>query len=91
MRIPATVTRQNQITVPVAVRDRLGVNGGGTVVFNVTDRDIVIEERDLTLDEIRGSLELSGPLASDDFDAEIEEAMGLETARYVDHDRLGRL
>lgn len=90
MRIPATVTRQNQITVPAAVRERLGVNGGGTVVFNVTDRDIVIEERDLTLDEIRGSLELSGPLASDDFDAEIEQAMDLETARYVDHARLGR-
>ncbi len=90
MRITATVTRQNQITVPAAVRERLGVNGGGTVVFNVTDRDIVIEERDLTLDEIRGSLELSGPLASNDFDAEIEEAMDLETAHYVDHDRLGR-
>ena len=48
MRVPVTVTRQNQTTVPAAIRERLGVNGGGTVLFNVADHGIVIEERDLT-------------------------------------------
>ena len=45
------------------------------------------EFRDMTLDEIRANpLVITGP-HSDDFDNEIEEAMQIETRRYLDRDR----
>lgn len=45
--------------------------------------------RSMTLDEIRANpLTITEP-HSDDFDVEIEEAMEIETRRYLDHDRFG--
>lgn len=89
MKISARVTRQNQLTLPAPIRRLLGVEGGGTIVFDVTDDNIRIEGRDLTLEEIFGSIKIPGP-SSADFDEEIEQAMDIETQRLFDPTRIRR-
>lgn len=89
VKISARVTRQNQLTLPAPIRRRLGVEGGGTIVFDLSDDDIRIEGRDLTLEEIFGSIKLP-ERASDDFDEEIEQALDREVERFFDPSRIRR-
>lgn len=85
--------RSEPITVPDQVVKTLGLEEGDELVFIQEDGRIFIQRgtrrRGMTLDEI-----IANPLAitephSDDFDAEIEEAMEIETRRYLNRDRLG--
>ena len=52
--LASTVTRKGQITIPKAIRDRLGVNEGEKVVFVLRGEEVVLKV-------IRGSvLDLKG-------------------------------
>lgn len=69
----ARVTRQGQVTVPVALRRRLGVDGGGPVRFVEAD-GVIRLEAEPSIDDLFGVLPPL-PNASEDFDHEIAEAI----------------
>ncbi len=58
MRIDARLTRQNQLTLPAAIRERLDIRGGDVVIFEITDATVRIVGREMRLDEIIGSIHL---------------------------------
>lgn len=70
----ATVTRQGQVTVPAELRRELGIDGGGRVRFVVDDTGIRFEAEP-SVSDLFGVLPAL-PGASDDFDREIDEAIG---------------
>ncbi len=53
----ATITSQGQITMPKAIRDRLGVKAGDRVAFRERDDgSIVVEADSVDLRELRGAI-----------------------------------
>lgn len=82
---PATVTRQGQVTVPVVLRRRLGIDGGGRVRF-VAAADGIRLEAERSIQDLFGVFPAL-PGASDDLDAEIAEAIA--DAMAEKHDRPG--
>jgi antitoxin PrlF len=56
----STISSKGQITVPKAVRDRLGLRAGTRVDFELIDRGVVVRKGRATgrrvVDELRGSL-----------------------------------
>lgn len=83
--IDATVTSQGQITIPVEIRRRLGLEKGSRVRFVVDDaatNTVTMMAPRYTLEDVIGSIP-GKPGMSIDLDDEIEEAMADELAgRY---------
>lgn len=83
IEIIAKISSKNQITVPAAVRRRLGVGASDKIAF-VFDEDGKIEVRTprFDLESIIGSVPPL-PGASADFEREIEEATSEEIERLA--------
>lgn len=79
--VDATMTSQNQITVPSSIRKRLGLAKGDQLRFIMLGDEIRVERHSRRpLEEVLGSLKpRSSRETTDDLDDEIEEAieMGL--------------
>jgi len=61
----STVTSKGQITMPKAIRDRLGLQTGDRVEFRITARgEVVVEASTVDLRDLRGALKAEGPGAS---------------------------
>jgi AbrB family looped-hinge helix DNA binding protein len=74
--IATTVGSLGQVTIPDEVRDVLGVEPGDTVTFVVDDQaNVRLTGADWTIATLRGSVP-AVPGMSEDFDQEIEEAIG---------------
>jgi len=60
--VTATMTSKGQLTVPKAIRDRLGLEPGDRVEFVPGDDDRVVmrKRRTLSLEEVMGSLPSNG-------------------------------
>ena len=72
----ATVTSKGQLTLPVALRRRLGIDVGDQVAFVVDDESGARLRRiDEDLDALQGIFKTPPGLVTDDFDELIEEAM----------------
>ena len=72
----ATVTSKGQLTLPVALRRRLGIDVGDQVAFVVDDESGARLRRiDQDLDALQGIFKTPPGLVTDDFDELIEEAM----------------
>lgn len=58
MQMTATsrVTRQNQVSVPAAVRRRFGIHPGSVLEWHDDDGELHIRTRTHTLDELRAEL-----------------------------------
>lgn len=69
----ATITRQDQVTVPAELWREIGVDGGGRVRFVVDDTGIRFEAEP-SVSDLFGVLP-APPGASDDFDREIDEVI----------------
>ncbi len=61
--ITATVTSKGHVTIPVAIRERLGINAGGMLAFVIED-DGKIELRAPTYPTIASLLGAAGSLAT---------------------------
>lgn len=80
--IIASISSKNQITLPAAVRKRLGVGATDKIAF-VIDRDEVrIKPVRVTLSDLFGSVPAL-PNESADLEREIDEAMAAEADRIV--------
>jgi AbrB family looped-hinge helix DNA binding protein len=72
----ATVTSKGQLTVPVAVRRKLGIDPGDQFTFVIDDEDSARFRRvKQTVRSARGMIPTPPGLESVDFDDLIEEAM----------------
>lgn len=104
--VEVTVSGDQPITVPEAVRQGLELEDGDQLRFVGENGRVFVQRearqprsevpksvdsglRTMTLDEIRANpLTITEP-HSDDFDVEIEEAMEIETRRFLDRTRFG--
>ena len=77
------VTDESQISLPQEVRERLGLAEGSVVTFVLTDNDVLLVGATQSVDDLFGSIPARSH-SSDDFDAEIDEA--IEAALH-DYDR----
>ncbi len=69
----STLTSKGQVTVPKAIRDRLGLHEGDRVAFRVTSAgEVVVEAATLDLRDLRGVLRSPGRRVSVE---EMEEAV----------------
>lgn len=61
----ATLTTKGQLTLPKAIRERLGLHSGDRVEFRVTaEGDILVEAATVDLRDLRGVLKWDGPPVS---------------------------
>jgi AbrB family looped-hinge helix DNA binding protein len=69
----STLTSKGQLTVPKAIRDRLGLHEGDRVEFRVTgEGQVVVEAGTVDLRDLRGALKGEGRRVSVE---EMEEAV----------------
>jgi AbrB family looped-hinge helix DNA binding protein len=69
----STLTSKGQLTVPKAIRDRLGLHEGDRVEFRVTgEGQVVVEVGTVDLRDLRGALKREGRSVSVE---EMEEAV----------------
>ncbi len=81
-QITATMTIKGQVTVPAEVRRRLGVDQG-KVIFVLDDDEIRLRPARFTLDTVLGSLDPLPGTTTEDFEAQIEDAMEDAAERRV--------
>jgi AbrB family looped-hinge helix DNA binding protein len=57
--LESTITRKGQVTIPKAIRDRLGVREGEKVLFVMRGDDVVLKVVKGTILDLRGSVQPS--------------------------------
>lgn len=55
------VGRRGQITIPRSIRRRLGLQEGDHIAFVERETEVVLQPLSLTLLDLRGSVNVSGP------------------------------
>lgn len=81
--IVSTVTDKGQVTIPVEVRNRLGIARGQKVVFLIEGNEVRLKPERFTLESVFGSVPALPGQETDDFEDQIEEAMEEEAERIV--------
>jgi AbrB family looped-hinge helix DNA binding protein len=76
MDISATVTSKGQVTIPAALRERLGLKAGDRIRFvEGPDGRVTIERRQtLSFADLRGIVKLDRPVKADEIDRWCREA-----------------
>ena len=65
MKKYSTVTRKGQVTIPMAVREKLDITYGEKVEFTVNEKnEVVISPVKVSLDDVYGALEKQIPAGS---------------------------
>jgi AbrB family looped-hinge helix DNA binding protein len=57
--LESTITRKGQVTIPKAIRDRLGVKEGEKVLFVMRGEEVVLKVIKGTILDLRGSVKPS--------------------------------
>jgi AbrB family looped-hinge helix DNA binding protein len=57
--LESTITRKGQVTIPKAIRDRLGVKEGEKVLFVMRGEEVVLNVIKGTILDLRGSVQPS--------------------------------
>lgn len=55
----STITRKGQVTIPTAIRDRLGMKEGEKVLFVMRGEEVVLKVIKETILDLRGSVQSS--------------------------------
>lgn len=83
-RFVSSVTSRGQVTIPVAVREHLGVGAPDKITFVVEDGGgVSLRAAPLTLNDLRGIVPALPGRITSDFEDQIEEALEDEAARIV--------
>ena len=81
--LTATVTSKGQITIPLAVRRKLGLKEGDRVTFLFEGgQALLVPAGGRTLMELRGALAVKPSLAQDDYD-EVRRQVGRELGQAM--------
>jgi len=57
--LESTITRKGQVTIPKAIRDRLGVKKGEKVLFAMRGEEVILKVVKGTILDLRGSVQPS--------------------------------
>jgi antitoxin PrlF len=85
----ATVTSKGQLTLPAAVRRRLGINSGDKVTITIDGERAELQRVAHTVDSVFGIIPALPGVETGDFDDLIEEAMEDHADWVVDRMRRG--
>jgi len=83
--IVSTISSKGQITLPSAVRKRLGLSKGDKVAFVIEGADVRLKPVPRTVSSLYGSVPPLRTNTADDFEKQIEEAVEDEAARIAAH------
>jgi AbrB family looped-hinge helix DNA binding protein len=81
--LESTITRKGQVTIPKAIRDRLGVKEGEKVLFVMRGEEVVMKVVKGTILDLRGSVQPSAH--SEDFEKirqSVKQAVAKKVAGY---------
>ena len=78
--LESTMTRKGQVTIPKAIRDRLGVKEGEKVLFVMRGEEVVLKVVKGTILDLRGSV---GPSANPEDFEKIRQSVRRAVARKV--------
>jgi AbrB family looped-hinge helix DNA binding protein len=78
--LESTMTRKGQVTIPKAIRDRLGVKEGEKVLFVMRGEEVVLKVVKGTILDLRGSV---GPSANPEDFEKIRQSVKRTIARKV--------
>ena len=78
--LESTVTRKGQVTIPKAIRDRLGVKEGEKVLFVMRGEEVVLKGIKGTILDLRGSVQ---PSAQPEDFAKIRQSVRRAIAKKV--------
>ncbi len=78
--LESTMTRKGQVTIPKAIRDRLGVKEGEKVLFVMRGEEVVLKVVKGTILDLRGSV---GPSAHPEDFEKIRQSVRRAVARKV--------
>ena len=78
--LESTITRKGQVTIPKAIRDRLGVKEGEKVLFVMRGEEVVLRVIKGTIFDLRGSVQPSA--YPEDF-AKIRQSVKQAVAKNV--------
>lgn len=81
--IVASVTSKGQVTIPVAVRRRLGLNTRDKIAFVIDDQDVRIIPARQTVGDLYGSVPALPGRETIDFEDQIDEALSGAAERIV--------
>ena len=83
--ISRKLSSQGQVTIPVSIREQLGVTAGDQILFITSDDGEIrlSKRRLLSAAELSGILGSPGFQTSDDLDAEIDAAMAEDLDRKI--------
>jgi AbrB family looped-hinge helix DNA binding protein len=76
MDVSATVTSKGQVTIPAAMRERLGLKAGDRIRFvEGPDGRVTVERREtLSFADLRGIVKLDHPVTAEEIDRWCREA-----------------
>jgi AbrB family looped-hinge helix DNA binding protein len=81
--LESTITRKGQVTIPKAIRDRLGVKEGEKVRFVMRGEEVVLKVIKGTILDLRGSVEPSAH--SEDFEKVRQSVKQAVAKKVVGH------
>lgn len=74
MTYKATMTTKGQLTIPIALRKKLGLRRGSQVVFEEKNDTVVIESQESVLNNLYGSFKVPNDLKKIPLETVIKEA-----------------
>jgi AbrB family looped-hinge helix DNA binding protein len=81
--LESTITRKGQVTIPKAIRDRLGVKEGEKVLFVMRGEEVVLKVVKGTILDLRGSVQPSvHPEGFEKIRQSVKQAVGKRVAGH---------
>ena len=81
--LESTITRKGQVTIPKAIRDRLGVKEGEKVLFVMRGEEVVLKVVKGTILDLRGSVPPSAhPEDFEKIRQSVKQAVGKRVAGH---------
>lgn len=85
----ATLSSKGQLTLPSAVRKRLGLHTGDQISIVIEGDRVELQRIHHTIDSVRGSIPVLPGVETGDFDNLIDEAMEKHATEFIERMRLG--
>lgn len=76
----STITRKGQVTIPKAIRDKLGIEEGDSVFFVQRGDEVVLKVLQGTILDLRGSVPVTAPQDFEEVRRQVKKRVGRRSA-----------
>lgn len=83
MQFTTTVTQKGQATIPIAIREKLGIKPNSKVSFEINDRNETVIKPVKDFLSLRGSLTSKKPFDIEAMDKAVEEYIAKEYGKKI--------